>query len=551
MYSDKEVLAQPQRLSASQGRRNAITLCRLLLAATLACITTSIVRLPRPPQSVTYPGEHISWTPCGALAEHDLECSTISVPMDHFTASNNDDGKSFTIPLLRMRGKDATQNILLNPGGPGASGVEFIYRRGAQLSAIVGEGFHLLSFDPRGINGSRPLATCHPTPEDRYKFSEPRAKNVHWDGGEVWAWSNNFARACADSMGEYGTYINTPQTAADMNSILDAVGQQDMYYWGFSYGTLLGQTYATLFPERSKRVIIDGVVNQFDWYDSPVSKEEFQDSEKVLEGYLDNCIKAGPKNCSLASLAETTEDLYNKLITSLNNLGVNPVAVYVNNTAYGILDYWNLRDALFVALYRPSSWYDMAHNLASLLRGNGTAAFLAYGREKPLLHTSLDAHYTFRLNDGMAGPNHWPKDRTSVTKEILPILNLSIFSKSVYNLYFTKAAWSIPKTHSYVPKRHVKTAHPLLILSTTYDPICPLVSAHLANSVFKGSRLVEVKGYGHCSVAVPSICMSRHVKEFLYNGTLPKKNVKCEVDGSPYFAKPDKQGWMQETMGGV
>jgi pimeloyl-ACP methyl ester carboxylesterase len=152
--------------------------------------------------------------------------------MDQFDAKNSGN-KTFSIPLIRMRGKNATQNLLLNPGGPGGSGTEFVFRRGKQLSEIVGEGFHLLSFDPRGINASRPLASCFPDREARKLTDGLRDTEIEHDSGEAYAWSLNLAQACKDTMDEHGGYINTPQTAADMNSILDAVGQDDLVYWGF------------------------------------------------------------------------------------------------------------------------------------------------------------------------------------------------------------------------------------------------------------------------------------------------------------------------------
>lgn len=181
-----------------------------------------------------YEGEHITWEPCGDIKDRPLECSTITVPMDQFDATNTED-KVFTIPLIRMRGKNATQNLLLNPGGPGGSGFEFLHRRGEQLSTIVGEGFHLLSFDPRGINGSTPKAACYPDKKTREALSYVRDTKVIEDSPEAYAFAKNFVRACSDTLGEHGLYINTPQTAADMNSILDAVGQKEMIYWGFSY----------------------------------------------------------------------------------------------------------------------------------------------------------------------------------------------------------------------------------------------------------------------------------------------------------------------------
>jgi pimeloyl-ACP methyl ester carboxylesterase len=112
--------------------------------------------------------------------------------------------------------------------------LNFLLRAGEKLNKIIGEGFHLLSFDPRGVNGSVPQASCYVTAEQRAVEIE----NIPWDlesqAGEMFTKAENKAKACEDTMGEYGAYVNTPQTAADMNSILDAIGQEKMYYWGFS-----------------------------------------------------------------------------------------------------------------------------------------------------------------------------------------------------------------------------------------------------------------------------------------------------------------------------
>ena len=212
--------------------------------------------------------------------------------MDQFDLENSRD-KTFTILLVRLRSEKATQNLIMNPGGPGASGFDFLYSGGEQIRTIVGDGFHLLSFDPRGVNTSTPVATCYPDAKTAAILSGVRASNPVTDSPEVYAWTQNFVKACADTMGEHAKYINTPQTAADMNNILDALGQRDMIYWGFSYGTLLGQTYAGLYPERTKRVIIDGVVNQWQRYEGHYEEESIVDTDTVLDAFFDECIKAG------------------------------------------------------------------------------------------------------------------------------------------------------------------------------------------------------------------------------------------------------------------
>lgn len=486
-----------------------------------------------------YAGEHITWEGCGDIKGRPVECSTITVPMDQFNATNSGE-KVFTVPLIRMRGKAATQNLLLNPGGPGGSGFEFLHRRGEQISTIVGEGFHLLSFDPRGINSSSPQALCYPDQEARRALGQPRYMRVIEDSPEAYAFSKNHVKACADTMGEHGLYINTPQTAADMNTILDAVGQEDMVYWGFSYGTLLGQTYAGLFPERSRRVIIDGVVNQFDWYEEIAAPESLVDAENVMEGFFSECLKAG-ENCTLSTMAESADELMDKVLGFAESTSEEPLSVYINNTAYGLLDYPKILYAgIFTALYKPALWYSLADRLTKLLEGNATEAFLAYGGND-LWGFSDDSNTFVELNDMKSGAKYWPQDRKSALDIIISVANQSLFGPAWSSGSYVRQQWTVPQTHNYVPKYAVKTAHPLLILSTTYDPVCPLVSARSANKAFAGSQIVEVKGYGHCSVAVTSSCIAKHVRGFLYNGTVPDNYTQCEVDG-PYFVKPEEDG---------
>lgn len=485
---------------------------------------------------LSYPGESIKWKPCGQVDDHDLECSDIDVPMDQFDPQNSGD-KTFSIPLVRMRGKNATQNLLLNPGGPGGSGVGFVYGQGAEISAVVGEDFHLLSFDPRGVNASRPLASCYPDRETRESKANPSDADPVHDSPSRYAWTKNYVRACAENMGEHGRYIDTPQTAADMNSILDAVGQEHMVYWGFSYGSLLGQTYAALFPERASRVIIDGVVDWFEWYQSPLQKAVFTDTHRVFEGFFEECIAAGDR-CALSSLADSGPELSRKVVGFMDGLREEPAVAYLNTTTYGALDYPTMwLNAVFRHLYAPSGWYQLADRLAGMMKGNATDAWLAYGFGD-VFGIIGEATDIIQLNDGASGPEYWTQGRENLTDVLFPFYQESPFAFSQNRVSYAKQQWAIPKTHGFVPRNGVRTAHPLLVLSTTYDPVCPLASARVARGAFEGSRLVEVKGYGHCSLAVPSVCAAKHVRAFLLDGTLPDGDVQCEGD-EPYFTRPE------------
>lgn len=515
------------------------------IAAGLASASTASSLLAGSSQGLQYAGESIKWEPCGEISKHPLECSSIPVPMDHFNATNSG-SHTFDIPLIRLRAHDAGhgRNILLNPGGPGGSGINFMHRKGALLNTIIGEGFHLVSFDPRGVNASRPQALCYPDEDTRRNLATGGAKtsfpDAVRDSGYTYGRADNLVQACADTTGTHGAYINTPQTAADMNSILDALGQENLTYWGFSYGTLLGQTYATLFPERVGSVIIDGVANVFDWYDSLLDEEMWTDTDRAFEGFFDECAKAGG-NCSLTAFGETKEELLGVIADLGAELKEQPIAVYINETHHGLVGFDTIfYDAFFGALYKPEGWHKLADTLTKLLHGNATQAFLSYATDNS--PSDNDAYSFILLNDGLTGPKHWPQERKPLLSTILEVLDESIFAVTEDETYYQKAKWRLPNTHNFKPKKGVKTANPLLILSTTYDPVCPLVSARVARDAFEGSRLIEVLGYGHCSVALPSACLAKHVRAFLYDGKLPDGDgdVQCEVD-IPYFLPPEEK----------
>ncbi|KJZ68153.1 hypothetical protein HIM_12457 [Hirsutella minnesotensis 3608] len=506
--------------------------CLRKLAAAAVALWTSAYALGQHNHVRTYPGEKIGWRLCGQVKDRDIECSDLDVPMDQFDARNSGD-RAFTLPLVRMRGRNATQNIVLNPGGPGESGVAFIYTDGPKIHDIVGDGFHLLSFDPRGVNKSRPAARCYPNKETRKSEFRRDDPDAFSRSKERYAWTRNYVRGCVDNMGEHGKYINTPQTAADMNSILNAVGQQPMLFWGFSYGTILGQTYAALFPGRSSRVIIDGVTDYFDWYQSRILRSDFVDTMNVFDGFFEECIKAGDR-CELASRARTKEELRYLVLDFLRRLKSDPIPVYINTTTQGILNYATmLNGAIYSHLFTPSTWQTLARHLALVMDNNVTEAYLRYGRDSGPDNVVED-HDIIDLNDGVSGPAYWPQGREALVDFLTPWYDSSPFFFQMNREYYAKQQWPIPKTHNFVPPRRVQTAHPMLIVSTTYDPVCPLVSAKAIREVFEGSRLVEIKGYGHCSLALPSMCLTRHVRAYLQHGTLPDYHTMCEPD-RPYF----------------
>lgn len=479
-----------------------------------------------------YAGESIKWRLCGDITDHDLECGTVDVPMDQFNETNSKN-KTFQIPLVRMRGKNATKNLLVNPGGPGASGISYVYGAGEKISRLIGERFHVIGFDPRGINSSTPEATCYVDAESREKLRPRRTTDLIRDSPYLYAWSTNYVRACRENAGEHFHYVNTPQTAADMNSIIDALGQKSMYYWGISYGSLLGQVYATLFPERSERIVIDGVTDQSYWFEELMDTERYDDTDAVIDGFFEECARAADA-CALSKFGKTGPELRDNVTSVINSLYRNPASVYVNGTVYGTVDDFDLRiRSLFQEMYAPAHWPALAQRLADLQEGNATGVFLSYVKDNALDNVP-EANLAVQMNDGQSGPQFWPQGRMRLMERLLPYSDKSRFALGDMMDFHVKQQWTVSKTHSYKPKKKVETATPLLILSTTYDPVCPCAAARSAQKTFAGSRLVALDAYGHASIAMPSLCMANHVRAYFENGSLPDENVVCKPDAA-YF----------------
>lgn len=486
--------------------------------------------------SSTYEGESLDWKDCGMIAGRRLECSQITVPVDHFQPEHSPQ-LSFELPLIRLRGRNGSKNLFVSPGGPGVSGVNFLHNRAVLFDEVVGDHFHIVAFDARGVNEAKPAALCYATRANKARLSTSPIKSIE-QSTEAYEWTKGFVKSCQDITGEHGPYINTPQIAADMNMILKALGQDNIYYWGISWGSVLGQTYASLYPSKAGRVIVDGVVNSTSWFDNRLAESgSLNDAERVLYGFFEECIKAGFR-CPLSNFADTAAGLQDLVMNLIKQLQ-KPISVYVDSDHWGLLHGDDLLyNGLFGALYSPASWWSTAHNLAQLLKGNVTEAFLAWGGQGPYDDWMTDESLHFISNNDQAtGSANWPQDREEFLDLVRPALNETIFSPALHLEIYKRQQWPLRKTHNFRQPRKVKTAQPMLVMSTAWDPVTPFAATKSALDTFEGSRLVKLMGYGHTTFAMPSKCIFKHVRAYLFNDTLPDQNATCQVDGK-YFTEP-------------
>jgi pimeloyl-ACP methyl ester carboxylesterase len=328
-------------------------------------------------------------------------------------------------------GKYSKSPLLINPGGPGGSGVTFALFGGQILQQIVGLDQDIIGFDPRGIGETTPVADCFAFPSDRkskeltgadisrgffHKFlwvlsgQETGMVNTSVDSLEkIDVRDRAAAKLCQTKDDLYGEdsilrHVSTPSVARDMLSILDAwdawmevkgdddsgkenaqIGSAEaveedksldtkgkLVYWGFSYGTLLGATFAAMFPDRVGRVILDGVVDA-DYYVSPMWEESLLDADKVMTSFFHFCHKAG-KRCALYRDGDSESDIQARFEGANERLKKNPVkGVNPQSLTPTVFTHHFLKFFIFQLIYSPITTFPiMAQILDMLHRGDET-----------------------------------------------------------------------------------------------------------------------------------------------------------------------------------
>ncbi|KAF8846487.1 hypothetical protein BDZ45DRAFT_812288 [Acephala macrosclerotiorum] len=295
-----------------------------------------------------------------------------------------------------------------------------------------------------------------------------------------------------------------------------------------------------MFPYRIGRLVIDGVSNLDEWYNAFFFEESLIDADNVYAGFVEECFKA-KDNCLLNSVRDTpfesAASLKSHIDDFLVHLEEEPIPVYLNNSNYGAVTRESIAlNAIFPALYKPfSTWPSLAKNLAELLKGNATPAFQTYS-DSWVAGIIADETNTFvisndNLKSGPAAPVHGVKPVQNYTMA-LPELSKLVTRYQGSDTY-ERASWRLQTTHKFRPHYHpefprIKTAYPILVISTTYDLVYPLISAKKAHNSFEGAGLIEQKSY-------------------FYDGKLPKAGTTCEINGE-YFPNPSKSSVPGENI---
>nr|GAT49901.1 predicted protein [Mycena chlorophos] len=506
--------------------------------------------------------DELSWTKC----YENRECAKLKVPLDYA----NPEKASASIALIRVPAKVSPDSsayrgpILINPGGPGVSGVDFV--RGAYgdiLALILGPDFDIVSFDPRGIRRSTPLASFFDTAAERdlwlpsiRKYSLNASANAL---ASAWARGTILGQLAGER--DYDgslRFINTENTARDMLQIVKAHGREKLSYWGFSYGTVLGATFAAMFPDKIERMVIDGVVNSNSFYAGDWT-DSLLDADTAWQSFAEDCVAAGPSRC--AFYAPTTAEISSSIQAIYTRLRQRPIPVR-GKTSYGLVDFSMLREVIFQAVYVPYIIFpQLATALASLADGDGTALFELHARygfhpfecncgdedAEPPDELSQEGFWAVFCNDA----ERIPAGYNEMAKDYQGMLAVSDLADMIEPLRAGCVAWpDYPKTNFRGPFV-ANTSFPLLILGNTADPVTPLASAKKMSEGFSGSVVLTQDCVGHTTISIPSLCTHKHLRAYFQDGKLPEPGTICEVEAE-VFPLPDSEldhrGSTQQVM---
>ncbi|KAK0487949.1 TAP-like protein-domain-containing protein [Armillaria novae-zelandiae] len=492
------------------------------------------------------PTSNLSWVDCYS----DYQCTRFQVPIDY----SNEDGSQAALAVIKLPAQSETEykgTVLINPGGPGGSGVSAMTSIGPLAVSILGNQYDIVSFDPRGVANSTPKAQFFLSKEEQYQWlasSNNWATVVNTTSDQIphlWASAQVLAELALERDTGILNYISTDNVARDMLRISQAAGQEKLQYYGVSYGTLLGSTFAAMFPDKVERMVLDGVVDadayyRDDWRNSTV------DTDKVMQSFFDGCVAAGPDAC--AFYASTAEQISSNLDSLYDSLLIQPVPV-VSPPFYGVIDYSLLRSTIWSALYAPYEVFSiLAEGLASLRAGNGTIIYeLQGGSYDPYsgYDNSLDAQIAISCGDA-ANNTDSVTDLFAYAHDIEALSNFSNLLPLMQRIRCS--GWKFHRGDIFTGPITGNTSYPILFIGNTADPVTPLSAANKLSTAFPGSVVLTQNSSGHTSISASSECTDAYVQAYFQNGTLPKDGTVCEIESEMFPASSAAVGGQRRSF---
>jgi pimeloyl-ACP methyl ester carboxylesterase len=450
----------------------------------------------------------LHWNPC----HQTFQCATAAVPLSYREPA----GSPLNLSVIKLPATDPGRrlgSLFVNFGGPGTDGVGELVHFGPKYPEELRARFDLVSFDPRGIGASSPIA-CPATPVP------PAGSPLRPDQREAfYATSAAPGKACT---GELLEHVSTANVARDMDLLRESVGEQSLNFLGYSYGTYLGSTYVNLFPGNVRAMTLDGTLDLVanatgapGQENAPVDVRADTAGAQLaeLDSFFDECVKAGPR-CAFSA-----GDPRQKFAEIMARLSHGPIGGTTTASLLKTVD---------SAFYQVGRWKRLGETLNALTGPSRGAV------GTPVLDPYLATHSAGFLAVQCAD-SEIPQDQAAYGKlavseaQRVPYFGLgAVFSMAQC------LGWPARDEDRYLGPWNRPRANPILIVNSSYDPATPLHNAEAAAKQLGNASLLVVDGWGHTSLNVHSACASAAMTSYFTTLATPAPGTTCAPDAFPF-----------------
>ena len=447
-----------------------------------------------PPDTPGDGTDSLDWEECGGGAE----CATLDVPVDY----DQPDGETLTISIARVRASgDRMGALFVNPGGPGGTATDFAVDLAFALPDDITDQFDIVGVDPRGLGASDidcggDLAELYGVD---YSIDSPEDQATLLDV------STTYVDGCEAAVGDLLPHLGTIDVARDIDAVRAAMGDEELNYLGFSYGTAIGQVLAELFPDRVRAMVIDGVLELGPTGTEGATKQA-QGFERGFDAFAEDC-NADP-SCPIAPDAAAALDELAARVEA------EPIPATPRDLGPGEL--WL---GVGRPLYSESLWLDLADAIADGLEGDGSSMVTL--ADEYLGIADFDIYFAVNCLD-----SEWPESPEELLASGAAAAEAAPrFGEAIVNDYVRCAMW--PVEEDPLPAVTAPGAPPIVVVSTTNDPVTPYEAGVRTAERLETGVLLNHEGEGHGVVASGVPCIDDAVARYLVDLEPPEDGTTC------------------------
>lgn len=498
------------------------------------------------------PAPRLDWSPC--VEGGGFDCARAKVPLDYRAPGR----RSVELAVVRRKATGPGRRegtLFFNPGGPGGPGTVQMPQSYELFPREVRERFDIVSWDPRGV-GASTAVRCFDTAgqADAWSAGRPAGLPVGAEQRASWiAAFRDLSRRCEQRDPELLRHVSTADTARDLDQLRRAVGDPQLTYLGVSYGTILGATYANLFPGTVRAMVLDSNIDPAAWTDHaspgattlPTFLRMGTDlgAAATLDRFLALCgstaaspaVAGSATGCAFsAGSPRATRAKFDAL---MRRLRARPLGAWTYGRTVG-----DVMSGLYVV---HPGWTDLARTLQDLWQGRVPTPAPTLPAPVPVPYLGEEQAASVLCSDS---PN--PRDTSAY-----PVIEERAAARAGdAGRYWTWAAeacatWPARAADGYTGPWDHRTAHPVLVVGTTFDPATPYRDARAMAEQLADARLLTVDGYGHTALDNPSRCVAAYESRYFVDGSLPPAGATCRQDVPPFQA-PKPHGGLA-TGGGA